>query len=112
MAEQKTQIFFTTANGIMINLFKQAFKNTDFDYKEYEFVKRVNRPSEIKESSVNDTKTIEELTLDDLTLDFNQFAQIREVLRKNQEKLVAKDEWESLDTEDIKTEESASGDGG
>ena len=111
MAEQKTQIFFTTANGIMINLFKQAFKNTDFDYKEYEFVKRVNRPSEIKESSVNDTKTIEELTLDDLTLDFNQFAQIREVLRKNQEKLVAKDEWESLDTEDIKTEEAASGDG-
>lgn len=98
MAEQKTQIFFTTANGIMISLFKQAFKNTDFDYKEYEFVKRVNRPSEIKESSINDTKTIEELTLDDLTLDFNQFAQIREVLRKNQEKLVAKDEWETIDT--------------
>ena len=109
MAEQKTQIFFTTANGIMINLFKQAFKNTDFDYKEYEFVKRVNRPSEIKESSVNDTKTIEELTLDDLTLDFNQFAQIREVLRKNQEKLVAKEEWESLDTGNTKPEEAASG---
>ena len=97
MAEQKTQIFFTTANGIMINLFKQAFKNTDFDYKEYEFIKRVNHPSEIRESSINDTKTIEELTLDDLTLDFNQFAQIRDVLRKNQEKLVAKEEWEILD---------------
>ncbi len=99
MAEQKTQIFFTTANGIMINLFKEAFKNTDFDYKEYEFVKRVNRPSEIKESSINDVKTIEELTLDDLTLDFNQFAQIREVLRKNQEKLVPKEEWDIQDGE-------------
>ena len=97
LAEQKTQIFFTTANGIMINLFKQTFKNTDFDYKEYEFVKRVNRPSEIKETSINDTKTIEELTLDDLTFDFNQFAQIREVLRKNQEKLVAKEEWDMFD---------------
>lgn len=89
MAEQNTQIFFTTANGIMINLFKECFKNTRFDYKEYQFVKRVNRPSEIKESSINDTKSIEELTLDDLTLDFHQFAQIRNILRKNQEKLVA-----------------------
>ncbi len=106
MAEQKTQIFFTTANGIMINLFKQAFKNTDFDYKEYEFIKRVNRPSEIKESSINDTKTIEELTLDDLTLDFNQFAQIREVLRKNQEKLVSKDEWEMTDSDNITSEDT------
>ena len=60
MAEQNTQIFFTTANGIMINLFKECFKNTRFDYKEYQFVKRVNRPSEIKESSINDTKSIEE----------------------------------------------------
>jgi ABC-type multidrug transport system ATPase subunit len=96
MAENKTQIFFTTANGIMINLFKETFKNTDFDYKEYEFVKRVNRPSEIKEYSINDVRTIEELTLDDLTLDFNQFAQIRDILRRNQEKLVPKDEWEVL----------------
>lgn len=63
MAEQNTQIFFTTANGIMINLFKECFKNTTFDYKEYQFVKRVNRPSEIKESSINDTKSIEELRL-------------------------------------------------
>ena len=81
MAEQNTQIFFTTANCIMINLFKECFKNTRFDYKEYQFVKRVNRPSEIKESSINDTKSIEELTLDDLTLDFHQFAQIRNILR-------------------------------
>ena len=99
MAEQKTQIFFTTANGIMINLFKEAFKNTDFDYKEYEFIKRVNRPSEVKETSINDVKTIEELTLDDLTLDFNQFAQIREILRKNQEKLVPREEWDIQDRE-------------
>ncbi|MBR2256474.1 MAG: AAA family ATPase [Blautia sp.] len=97
MAYQNTQIFFTTANGIMIDLFKKCFKDTPFDYKEYEFIKRVNRPSEIKESSVNDTKTIEELTLEDLTLDFHQFAQIREMLRRNQEKLVAKEDWESLD---------------
>lgn len=83
----------------MINLFKECFKNTTFDYKEYQFVKRVNRPSEIKESSINDTKTIEELTLDDLTLDFNQFAQIRNILRKNQEKLVASEEWEKLPEE-------------
>lgn len=96
LAEQNTQIFFTTANGIMINLFKECFKNTSFDYKEYEFVKRVNRPSEIKERSINDTKSIEELTLDDLTLDFHQFAQIREILRKNQEKLVNQDEWEEV----------------
>lgn len=96
MAEQNTQIFFTTANGIMINLFKECFKNTTFDYKEYQFIKRVNRPSEIKESSINDTKSIEELTLDDLTLDFHQFAQIRNILRKNQEKLVAREEWEEL----------------
>lgn len=96
MAEQNTQIFFTTANGIMINLFKECFKNTDFDYKEYQFIKRVNRPSEIKETNINDAKTIEEITLDDLTLDFNQFAQIRDILRRNQEKLVNKDEWEDL----------------
>lgn len=99
MAEQNTQIFFTTANGIMINLFKECFKNTTFDYKEYQFIKRVNRPSEIKESSINDTKSIEELTLDDLTLDFHQFAQIRNILRKNQEKLVAREEWEELGEE-------------
>ena len=61
MAEQNTQIFFTTANGIMIKLFKECFKNTTFDYKEYQFIKRVNRPSEIRESSINDTKSIEEL---------------------------------------------------
>ncbi len=101
LAEQNTQIFFTTANGIMINLFKECFKNTTLDYKEYQFVKRVNRPSEIKETSINDTKTIEEITLDDLTLDFNQFAQIREVLRRNQEKLVAQDEWEVLEGSEI-----------
>ena len=99
MAEQNTQIFFTTANGIMINLFKECFKNTTFDYKEYQFVKRVNRPSEIKESSINDTKSIEELTQDDLNLDFHQFAQIRNILRKNQEKLVAREEWEELPEE-------------
>ena len=97
MAYQNTQIFFTTANGIMIDLFKKCFKDTSFDYKEYEFVKRVNRPSEIKESSINDAKSIEELTLDDLTLDFHQFAQIRDILRRNQEKLVAIEDWEILD---------------
>ena len=74
------------------------FQNTAFDYKEYQFVK-INRPSEIKESSINDTKSIEELTLDDLTLDFHQFAQIRNILRKNQEKLVAREEWEELSEE-------------
>lgn len=103
MAEQNTQIFFTTANGIMINLFKECFKNTTFDYKEYQFIKRVNRPSEIKESSINDTKSIEELTLDDLTLDFHQFAQIRNILRRNQEKLVAREDWEEF-TEEIENE--------
>lgn len=97
MAYQNTQIFFTTANGIMIDLFKKCFKDTPFDYKEYEFVKRINRPSEIRESSINNTKSIEELTLDDLTLDFHQFAQIREILRQNQEKLVPKEDWEILD---------------
>jgi len=97
MAEQGTQIFFTTANGIMIKLFKECFKNTDFDYKEYQFIKRINSPSEVISSSVNDTKTIEELTLDDLTLDFNQFAQIRQILKKNQEKLIADDEWEIVE---------------
>ena len=99
MAERNTQIFFTTANSVMINLFKECFKNTTFDYKEYQFIKRVNRPSEIRESNINDTKSIEELTLDDLTLDFHQFAQIRNILRRNQEKLVARDEWEVLPEE-------------
>ena len=84
----------------MIDLFKKCFKDTSFDYKEYEFVKRVNRPSEIKESSINDAKSIEELTLDDLTLDFHQFAQIRDILRRNQEKLVAIEDWEILDEND------------
>lgn len=107
MAEQNTQIFFTTANGIMIKLFKECFKNTTFDYKEYQFIKRVNRPSEIRESSINDTKSIEELTLDDLTLDFHQFAQIRNILRKNQEKLVDKDEWEELPEETEKEIEAS-----
>lgn len=80
-------------------MFKECFKNTTFDYKEYQFIKRVNRPSEIRESNINDTKSIEELTLDDLTLDFHQFAQIRNILRRNQEKLVARDEWEVLPEE-------------
>lgn len=92
LAEKGTQIFFTTANGIMIDLFKSCFKNTLFDYKEYEFVKRINSPSEIIEHSINDTKSIEELTLEDLTLDFNQFAQIREILKRNQAKLVTDDD--------------------
>lgn len=52
-----------------------------------------------RESNINDTKSIEELTLDDLTLDFHQFAQIRNILRRNQEKLVARDEWEVLPEE-------------
>ena len=108
MAEQKTQIFFTTANGIMINLFKECFKDTPFDYKEYEFIKRVNRPSEIKESSINNTKSIEELTLDDLTLDFHQFAQIRSILRRNQEKLVAKEDWEELPEDKVTNGDNAS----
>ena len=107
MAEQGTQIFFTTANGIMIKLFKECFKNTEFDYKEYQFVKRVNMPSEVKASNINDTKTIEELTLDDLTLDFNQFAQIRAILKKNQDKLIANDEWEAVDTKEDKIEEKS-----
>ena len=92
LAEQNTQIFFTTANGIMIKLFKECFKNTSFDYKEFKFIKKVNSASEIKETSVNDTKTIEELSIDDLTLDFNQFAQIRDTLRRNQEKLIIDEE--------------------
>lgn len=94
MAEQNTQIFFTTANGVMINLFKECFRGTDFDYREFQFTKRVNMPSTIDVSSVNSVRTIEELTLDDLTLDFYQFAQIREILRRNQEKLVDQSEWE------------------
>ncbi len=96
MAEQNTQIFFTTANGVMINLFKECFRGTDFDYREFQFTKRVNMPSTIDVSSVNSVRTIEELTLDDLTLDFHQFAQIREILRRNQEKLVDQSEWEQL----------------
>lgn len=97
LAEQGTQIFFTTANGIMIKLFKECFKNTSYDYKEFRFVKRVNSPSEIEETDINDTKTIEELTLDDLTLDFNQFAMIREVLKKNEERLVSQEDYEKTD---------------
>ena len=52
------------------------------------------------------TKSIEELTLDDLTLDFHQFAQIRNILRKNQEKLVAREEWEEL-PEEVETAAAA-----
>lgn len=92
MAEKGTQIFFTTANGVMIDLFKKCFYNTDLDYKEFFFVKHVNMPSTITVSSVNKTKSIDELTLDDLTLDFHQFAQIREILKKNQKKLVTEEE--------------------
>ncbi len=105
MAQEGTQIFFTSANGIMIRLFKEHFRDTKYDYKEYQFIKRVNMPSEIKETSINDTKTIEELSLDDLTLDFNQFAEIRRILRKNQERLVAKEEWEQIE-KDIPTAEN------
>lgn len=100
MAANNTQIFFTTANGVMINLFKESFRGTEFDYKEFQFIKRLNKPSTIEASSVNSAKTIEELTLDDLTLDFHQFAQIREILRRNQEKLVPQSEWEQLPVPD------------
>ncbi len=105
MAEQNTQIFFTTANGVMINLFKECFRGTDFDYKEFHFIKMVNHASSIKVSSINSVKTIAELTFDDLTLDFHQFAQIREILRKNQEKLIDSSEWEELPSakEDVQT---------
>ncbi len=95
LAEQNTQIFFTTANGIMIDLFRKGFENTPYDYKEYQFIKRVNRPSEIKETSSNNAKGIEELTLDDLTMDFHQFEQIRDILRKNQENKNASNEDET-----------------
>ncbi|MBP1534204.1 MAG: hypothetical protein IK999_08785 [Ruminococcus sp.] len=109
MAEQGTQIFFTSANGIMIDLFRKCFKNKSYDYKEYEFVKRVNRPSEINETSINQAKSIEELTLDDLTLDYVQFAEIREVLRRNQAKLVNEDdikyETDSEDTDETVSDE-------
>lgn len=103
LADNGTQIFFTTANGEMIKHFKECFRNTPYDYKEFYFIKRVNETSDIRESSVNDTKSIEELTLDDLTLDFHQFASIRETLRKNQEKLLSPDELQEL------SEEEASG---
>ena len=68
----------------------------------------MNRPSEINETSINQAKSIEELTLDDLTLDYVQFAEIREVLRRNQAKLVNEDDIKyETDSED--TDETVSG---
>lgn len=63
LAEQNTQIFFTTANGIMIDLFKKCFKDTPYDYKEYQFIKRVNQPSEIKETDLNRAEETKDLPL-------------------------------------------------
>lgn len=60
----------------------------------------------IIQNVLSHTKSIEELTLDDLTLDFHQFAQIRNILRKNQEKLVAREEWEEL-PEEVETAAAA-----
>ena len=45
MAMNGTQIFFTSANGVMIDLFRKCFTGTDLDYKEFYFVKHVNMPS-------------------------------------------------------------------
>lgn len=104
LANHGTQIFFTTANEEMIKRFKECFKDTPYDYKEYHFVKKVNEPSDIKESSINDVRKIEDLTLDDLTLDFHQFASIRETLRKNQEKLLSPEELQEVEEEEETTE--------
>ena len=46
------------------------------------------------------------MTLDDLTLDYNQFAQIREILKKNQEKLVLNDELDDF-SDDYKDESNS-----
>lgn len=91
LAQNGTQVFFTTANEQMIRLFKQAFANTDLDYKEYEFVKRIGNASVISEKSVNEAHTIEELTMNDITFDFSQFAEIRRILERNREKLTTTD---------------------
>ena len=42
LADQGTQIFFTSASLDTIKLFQNFFRNTTFDYREFEFVKRIN----------------------------------------------------------------------
>ena len=90
LVKNGTQIFFTTANEEMIRLFKNTFANTDYDYKEFEFVKRINNTSVINERSVNNAPSLEELTMDDIKLDFSQFNEIRRILANNQKRLTKK----------------------
>lgn len=42
LADQGTQIFFTSASLDTIKLFQNFFRNTTFDYREFEFIKRIN----------------------------------------------------------------------
>ncbi|SFH57952.1 DNA repair exonuclease SbcCD ATPase subunit [Pseudobutyrivibrio sp. OR37] len=95
-AKGGTQIFFTTANGEMIAEFKNAFSKTDFDYKEYEFQKRSNTSVRIIEHSINDVPTIEDLSRDDIILDFSQMEEIRNILTRNQKKLLSTEELEEM----------------
>lgn len=42
LADEETQIFFTSASLDTIKLFQSYFRNSSFDYREFEFVKRIN----------------------------------------------------------------------
>ena len=72
LAEQGTQIFFTSANSEIIKQFHECFSNTEFDYKEYEFIKRNKDSSLIKENSINDVLSIEESNDIDFEFDFSE----------------------------------------
>ena len=60
LAEQGTQIFFTTANDEMVRLFKEGFRGTSYTYREYFFTKRINGSSLIQERYLEDALPVEE----------------------------------------------------
>lgn len=68
LADQGTQIFFTSASLDTIKLFQNFFRNTTFDYREFEFVKRINGTVKINNNqfSANNNEDNDALDVENL----------------------------------------------
>lgn len=96
MADRGTQIFFTTANTEMVRAFKNAFRDTNFDYKEFEFISEKNAKHQIRESSVNDVEPIEQSTIRDFIINYSDLKDIRDSFNRIKDKLIDEEDVEDL----------------
>lgn len=72
LADQGTQIFFTTASLDTIKLFQSYFRNTSFNYREFEFVKHANGTVKINNNQFSSLRmdTEEQLDVDTLYMKY------------------------------------------